>query len=138
MKIKHFVSLVFCFVIMLVSVTAFADLVEPSPEEWGAILVQITSGELSILAAVAAAIQALMLVLRTKLGEHAGRMRLVLVSLLSVLGGVLVLKTKGMEWGSALVHSSVLAAAQVFMYDLFKYLKPDQVVASTTKRSKKK
>lgn len=137
MKLKHCFTLVVCFFLMFISVAAFADLVEPSPEEWGAILVQITSGELGVLAVVAAVVQALMLVLRTRLGEHTGRLRLVLVSLLSTVGGVLVLRAKGMEWGSAMVHSTVLAAAQVFMYDLFKYLKPDQVVAAT-KRSKKK
>lgn len=138
MKPKHFFNLVFCFVIMLISVTAFAELVEPTPEEWGAILVSVTSGQLSVLAIVAAVVQVVMLVLRTKLGEHAGKLRLVLVSLMTVVGGVLALKVKGMEWGSALVHSSVLAAAQVFMYDLYKYLKPDQVVPAETKRSKKK
>lgn len=137
MKLKHCLSLVVCFFLMFISVAAFADLVEPSPEEWGAILVQISSGELSILAVVAAVVQGLMLVLRTRLGEHAGRLRIVAVSLLSMVGGVLVLKSKGMEWGSALVHSTVLAAAQVFMYDLFKYLKPDQVVP-TVRKSKKK
>lgn len=138
MKIKNVSTLVLCFFLMIASATVLAELVEPTPEEWGAILVSVTSGQLSVLAIVAAVIQVVMLLLRTKLGEHAGKLRIVLVSLMSVVGGVLALKVKGMEWGSALVHSSVLAAAQVFMYDLYKYLKPDQVVPTEAKRSKKK
>lgn len=138
MKIKNLSALVLCFFLMIASATVLAELVEPTPEEWGAILVSVTSGQLSVLAIVAAVIQVVMLLLRTKLGEHAGKLRIVLVSLMSVVGGVLALKVKGMEWGSALVHSSVLAAAQVFMYDLYKYLKPDQVVPTEAKRSKKK
>ena len=138
MKTKNVSTLVLCFFLMIASATVLAELVEPTPEEWGAILVSLTSGQLSVLAIVAAVVQVVMLVLRTKLGEHAGKLRIVLVSLMSVVGGVLALKVKGMEWGSALVHSSVLAAAQVFMYDLYKYLKPDQVVPTEAKRSKKK
>lgn len=138
MKTKNVSTLVLCFFLMIASATVLAELVEPTPEEWGAILVSVTSGQLSVLAIVAAVIQVVMLLLRTKLGEHAGKLRIVLVSLMSVVGGVLALKVKGMEWGSALVHSSVLAAAQVFMYDLYKYLKPDQVVPTEAKRSKKK
>jgi hypothetical protein len=138
MTIKNLRTTVVCFLVMIVSVVAFAELVEPTPEEWGAILVQVTGNQLSVLAIVAAVVQVLMLLLRTRLGEYTGKVRLVLVSLMSVIGGVLALKAKGMEWGSALVHSSVLAAAQVFLYDLFKYLKPDQVVPAEPKRSKKR
>lgn len=138
MKTKSVLKIVLCVLITIVSVTAFAELVEPTPEEWGKVLVSVTSGQLSVLAVVAAVVQACMLVLRTRIGEGAGRLRLVLVSLLTVVGGVLGLRSQGMEWGSSLVHSSVLAAAQVFMYDLYKYLKPDQVVPAEGSAAKRK
>lgn len=125
-------------IIMFVSLSAFADdFVAPIPEDWGQIIVNLTKGELSVLAIVAAVVQFLMLLFRTKLGEKSGKFRLLFVSGLSLVGGVLGLKIQGMEWGSALVHSSTLAAMQVFGFELYKKLvvekAPQQIVPAVEK-----
>ncbi|NBT58817.1 hypothetical protein EBT16_08550 [bacterium] len=109
--------------LLFVPISAMAeDIVPPIPDEWSQIIVNLTKGELSVLAIVAAVVQVLMLLFRTKFGEKSGKFRLLFVSGLSLVGGVLGLKIQGMEWGSALVHSSTLAAMQVFGFELYKKL----------------
>jgi len=109
--------------LLFVPISAMAeDIIPPIPDEWSQIIVNLTKGELSVLAIVAAVVQVLMLLFRTKFGEKSGRFRLLFVSGLSLVGGVLGLKIQGMEWGSALVHSSTLAAMQVFGFELYKKL----------------
>lgn len=110
-------------IIMFLTSGAFGEeIVPPIPDDWSQIIVNLTKGELSVLAIVAAVVQVLMLLFRTKFGEKSGKFRLLFVSGLSLVGGVLGLKIQGMEWGSALVHSSTLAAMQVFGFELYKKL----------------
>ena len=129
--------------ITMFTLTAFAEeIVPPVAEEWGKIVVDLTKGELSILALVAAGVQCLMLLARSPLGEKSGRFRLLVVSGLSLVGGVVGLMTQGMAVGSALAHSSTLAALQVFGFELYKKLvvekQPQQVVPNEQKEPKRK
>jgi hypothetical protein len=93
----------------------------PTAGEW-AKLVESLGGlkGAGTLAIVAFLVQLIMLLLRTQLGEFAGRWRLLAVLGLTMVGGVLGLKMQGMEWVAALMHSTTLAAAQVFGHQAFK------------------
>lgn len=124
--------------IFLLPALVFADeILAPLPEDWGKVIAVITSGELSSLAIVAALVQLVMLVLKTRLGEFAGKWRLLAVSLLSVVGGVVALRMQGIEWGPSLTHASTLAAFQVFLHQLYKHVQPKPVPVQATRKSKK-
>ncbi|NBW99056.1 hypothetical protein EBR03_05745 [bacterium] len=134
------------FLILLsgVGVLAFAeDVLPPTPEEWGKIIVDLTKGELGLLAVVGVVVQAVMLLLRTPavvkiIGEKTGKWRLLAVSFLSLVGGVAALKAQGMDWGAALAHSSTLAAVQVFLHSLYKELMPQPAPAPALQAVKAK
>lgn len=74
----------------------------------------------SSLAIAAAAVQAIMLLLRSSLGSFAGKFKLLIVLLLSVVSGVIALKLNGVELGAALLHSSTMASFQVFANQVYK------------------
>ncbi|NDC22512.1 MAG: hypothetical protein EBZ49_00055 [Proteobacteria bacterium] len=111
----------------------------PTPEQWGTVVVNLTKGELGILAAVGIAVQFLMLLLKGPLGEKAGKWRLMAVSGLTMVGCVLALRTQGMDWASILAHSSTLAASQVFIHQIFKQSseQPVNEVAEPKRRKRK-
>lgn len=77
------------------------------------------------LGGVAVASQFLMRVLRNPRfqalirREIPARWRLVIVSAMSVAGGVLALREQGVAWDAALLHSSTLAAAQVLVHNVW-------------------
>lgn len=126
--------------IFLLPALALADeVMAPLPEDWGKVISVITTGELSSLAIVGALVQLVMLLLKTKLGEMAGKWRLISVSLLSVVGGVLALKVQGVDWAQSLTHASTLAAFQVFMHQVYKQVAPVPALAQKKAvRAKKK
>jgi hypothetical protein len=133
------------FLILLsgVGVLAFADVLPPTPEEWGKIIVDLTKGELGLLAVVGVVVQAVMLLLRTPavvkiIGEKTGKWRLLTVSFLSIVGGVAALRAEGLGWGTALAHSSTLAAVQVFLHSLYKELMPQPAPAPLQAKKKAK
>lgn len=106
--------------------TAFAQavgdvLVEPSSSEIMAFLAALGglkgAGSLAI---AAAAVQGVMLLLRSKLGDFAGKFRILIVVFLSLVSGVIALKLNGVDIGAALVHSSSMASFQVFLNQLYK------------------
>jgi len=66
------------------------------------------------LAIVATCVQGVMLFFRTPLAAFAGKYRLLIVSILSLVGGVLALKLTGLDWVASLVHSSTLTSVMVF------------------------
>jgi len=70
----------------------------------------------------ALATQLLLLLFRTQLATFAGKWRLLIVYVLSLVSGVLALKVSvdGMEWLAALLHSNTLAAAQVLVHQVKK------------------
>lgn len=75
------------------------------------------------LAIVAFCVQAVMLFFRTPLADFAGKWKLLIVSLLSLVGGVLALKLTGLDWLGSLVHSSTLTAVTVFGNQVLKQFK---------------
>jgi len=70
----------------------------------------------SALMLVALLAQLLMLLLRTPLGKFAGKWKLLIIYLLSMVGGAVALKvsTPEMGWLAIVLHSNTLAMAQVF------------------------
>lgn len=73
---------------------------------------------LGALGAAVLVVQGLMLLFKSKLGELAGKYRLLAVMFLSLVAGVLALKLSGLSLGAAILHSSTIAAAQVFISQL--------------------
>jgi hypothetical protein len=72
------------------------------------------------LAVVAGVIQILMKLFQTSAGELLGKWKLLAVALLSLAGGMLALKLSGVSWSAAALHGTSLAAAQVFLHQLYK------------------
>lgn len=123
--LKHIYSFAGLAVLsLLFTIAAFAQtgvIVPPTNDEMGALLAAL--GGLKGASAVAIAVvvvQGLMLLLRTSLGEMAGKWRLLIVYLLSIVSVVLALKVSGVDLGAALVHANTLAALQVFLNQVFK------------------
>lgn len=69
---------------------------------------------LSVLASAIVIVQLLMMFFKTKLSDFAGKYRLLVVTGLTMVVGILGLMNTGMPFLAAMVHSSTLAAAQVF------------------------
>lgn len=110
------------FVLSFVSLVVFGqDLPEVTQAEVAALFQSIGglkgAGTLGVVAFV---VQALMLGARSFLAGLLGKYKLLVVLLLTMVGGVLGLLTQGVELGAALVHSSTLAAAQVLLHQVYK------------------
>jgi hypothetical protein len=65
-------------------------------------------------------VQLLMAFFKTQLSNFAGKYKLLIVTFLTLVLGVLTLKTSGLTWSAALLHSSTIAAFQVFFNQLYK------------------
>lgn len=97
------------------------ELLPPSADEIQALLVSLGglkgAGALAIVAVV---VQGLMLFFKSSIAAFAGKFQLLIVMLLTLVGGVIALKSQGMDWGAVIVHSSTLTALQVFLHQIFK------------------
>jgi hypothetical protein len=69
---------------------------------------------------VALVVQGLMLLVRTKLGEFAGKYRLLIVLVLTVAGGVVGLMAGGMPFAAALVNAGTLSAVMVLLNQIYR------------------
>lgn len=113
---------IFAFYLFALCGKAFADevIVPPSIDELAALIAALGGLKgASALAIAAVVVQGLMLMLRSKLGEMAGKWRLLLVYLFTVVAGVVSLRIAGVDLGAALVNTQVLAALQVFLHQAF-------------------
>lgn len=70
------------------------------------------------LAVVAFAIQLLLFLFSGPLSSLAGIYKMLIVTGLNLVAGVIALRMQGVEWIPALAHSQVLAMAQVFIHQL--------------------
>lgn len=99
----------------------FAQIAEPTTQE---IMSFITAlGGLKGAGAFVIAgivVQGLMLLFRSKLGDFAGKFKILVVYFLSIASGIIALKIAGVDIGAAFVHSNTLAALQVFLNQLYK------------------
>ena len=100
------------------AVTAAADAVTPpTADDFTKFMAAIGgmkgAGTMGIVIVV---VQGLLLALRSQLGSIAGKWRLVAVSLLTLVAGVIGLKVTGMDWMGALMNSASLAMFQVFFH----------------------
>lgn len=119
---KKFLS-IFAFCLFFVGLKAFADdaVIPPTADEFGALLASLGGLKgASFVAIAVVVVQGIMLLLRSKLGEMAGKYRLLIVYLLSVVGGVLALRIAGVDLGAALLHTQTLAALQVLVNQVIK------------------
>ena len=114
----------FAFCLFFIGFKAFADdagIQPPSLDELAALVAALGGVKgASTLAVVALVVQGLMLLLRSKLGEVAGKYRLLAVYLLTVVGTVVGFRIAGLDLGAALVHAQTLTAAQVLVNQVFK------------------
>jgi len=117
----------FLLITVLVTCFAFAQVVADPISNADAlqqIMALFGSGSLKGLSLVAAVIQGLMLLLRSdfvvqKIGAAKASLRLALVLMLSLIGGIVALRMQGMDLKAALIHSSSLAAYQVLFHQLY-------------------
>lgn len=95
-------------------------IVPPSAADFAAFLAALGGAKtLGVLGIVAVVVQGLMLLLKSKLGEMAGKYQLILVMLLTMVTGALALRMSGLDWASVLMHSTTLTAVQVFLHQLY-------------------
>lgn len=120
----------FIFCLLSYSVIVLADdgvIVPPSGDEWAALLASLGGLKgAGVLGIVAIVVQGLMLAARQFLVNVAGKWKFALVSGLSLVGGILALKLTGIDWVAALMHSSTLAAAQVFLHQMILQFQKDE------------
>ena len=124
------INLTLLIAVVFAAVFAFAQEVvaPPTQEEIASFLASLGgikgAGTMAIVATV---VQFIMLLAKSGLGKMAGVYQILLVSFLTLVGGVVGLKMNGLDWGSAILHSSSLAAGQVFLHQLYKqFIKKDE------------
>lgn len=119
-----FVSLMFLFALpMLAFGQEAVDLSKELPiQDFVMSLVESIGGfkGASSLAIAAAVVQLVMKFFRTSLASFAGKYKLVIVYLLSVVSGVMSMKLAGVDLFAAFLHSNTLAAIQVFGNQVYK------------------
>lgn len=94
---------------------------EPSAQELMSFLAALGGAKgLGVMGMVALGVQGAMLLLKSKLGELAGKYRLLIVMGLTLVSGVVAMKMQGMDWGSALLHSWSIGAFQVLFHQGYK------------------
>lgn len=125
---KKFFGLLFVMLFTAIPFALFAQEV-PGPvadiDAIQQILAVLTTKGLAGLGLVAAVTQVLMLALRSnfviaKFGEAKGSLRITILLGLTLVGGVVTLLLQGMDLVPALLHSSTVAAFQVFGNQLYK------------------
>lgn len=93
----------------------------PSAEFFSALIASIGGFKgASALGIAYIVVQLVMKFFSTAMGSFAGKWRLVIVTGLSIVCGVLSLKVAGVSWSAALMHSQVLAALSVYLNQLWK------------------
>lgn len=110
---------------VLLPFAAFADVLPPTPEEFQQFLAALFGmlgggAGVSALGVVALIVQGLMLWTRSSFGAMAGKYRLLLMSGLSVVGGVIAQMVLGQPFLAALFSASVLPLLQLFAHQLYK------------------
>ncbi len=97
----------------------------PTGEEIKAFIASIGGLKgLGALGIVAIIVQALMLLTKTAFANILGKWQLTLVYLFTLGGGIFVLKTTGLDWMSVFLHSTTLAALQVFVNQIIRQFFP--------------
>jgi hypothetical protein len=137
MKLKSFLNAALCFVLTLVltsfALTTFAHATGeiPAPlstdEFLGALLASLGGLKgASTMGIVVIAVQLLMKLAMTKAGDLAGKWKLTIVFLLTLVSGVLGLVYKDhLSIAAALLHSTTLAALQVLAFQVIKQFSED-------------
>jgi hypothetical protein len=123
------IGMIAFFVGMFFSMTSFAQEVLPVVSESDvlkSVFSLVTSyKEMSAFALALAVVQLLTKVLSLQsLGSIfpnlTGKMKLVMITFLSLVAGVISLKVSGLSWLECIMHSGTLAAVQVFGHQFYK------------------
>lgn len=110
----------FCFCGTMALAQVVDPSVPPTGAEWQAFFEALGGAQgMSTLALVALGVQGLMLMFRGPLSNLAGSGKILLVTGLTLAGGVVGLRASGMDWASCFMHSTTLAAVQVFLHQLW-------------------
>jgi len=93
-------------------------------------------GGIKTLGLLAAVVQALNLILRGFIERISGFYKVLAISVMTLILGVLVLRMQGMTWFAAILHSQTTAMAQVYFHQLMKQFlkKPKDDYLVLTKR----
>lgn len=114
------------FVLLVIfSLAAFATegdvILPPTADQWSEFLAAIGGLKgAGTLAMVAVVIQGILLVVRLPQLPVPGKTKLLIVTGLTLVGGVIALKLQGLDWASVVLHSTTLAAFQVFLHQIYK------------------
>lgn len=111
----------FAVVVAMFAAVAFAqDVTPPTGDEIQGFLNSVPGLlEAGILGSVALAIQALLLVMRSKFVKLSGKAKQALVLILTWGAGLLTMKLNGSDWGPAILHPASLAAFQLAAYAVY-------------------
>lgn len=118
------------FLLLTVSIVAFAEAPLPDSDFWSELL-KLLGGikGMSGLAVAVAVVQLAMVFFQTSYGNLAGSWKLVIVSGLTAVGAVLAGIASGVGLLPALLNGAVLAALQVFVNEIIKHFKePKQIL----------
>lgn len=123
-------AVVFVFLFALVCFGDPSPIPLPSPgvvtdmgydQALAALLVSVNGAKgMGTLGIIAVIVQGLMYVLRTPLGNFAGKFKLLAIYLLTVVLAVVALKLQGVSIGMAFINANVLAYLQVFAHQAMK------------------
>jgi len=115
------VALLFAPLFTLTLYAAGVDMGEPSYEDWLAFLMSLkgTVG-LGTLGIAGVLVQGLLLLFRSQFVKMDGKQKLMLVQFLSVVAGMVGLKSQGIDWAAAFMHANTLGAVQVFAHQIYK------------------
>ena len=116
---RIFAILGITFAVCMVALSAFAqmEIIPPTNGDWATWFADLLAGK-SGLALGFVALQGIMLLLRTKLGEQAGKYRFVAVSGIALALAVVGVLVTGKPWADVINDGTVLAAVSVFMHQI--------------------
>lgn len=112
--------------VILSPVVTFALMASPSPseptiDEWVHFLMGLKGlsgfGALGIAAAV---VQGSIFLFRSHWIPLEGKKKLMLVQALTIVSGVIALRTQSFDWFSSFIHANTLGAVQVFLHQVYK------------------
>jgi hypothetical protein len=105
--------------VCMVALSAFAqmEILPPTDGDWAGWFADLLSGK-SGLALGLVALQGIMLLLRSKLGEKAGKYRFLAVSGIALGLAVVGVLVTGKPWADVLNGGTVLGAVSVFMHQI--------------------
>lgn len=115
------VALLLAPLLTLTLYAAGVDTGEPTYDDWLQFLMSLKGvAGIGTLGVAGVAVQGLLLLFRSKFVKMDGKQKLMVVQFLSVLAGMVGLRTQGIDWAAAFLHANTLGAVQVFAHQIYK------------------